>query len=285
MQITVYPTVSDYARLCTDIDYNIDRGAAMLITKWNATPIIGDGVGNNGHEKLENWYYAIWAYNGFAAINNPNFNNNSYQHKVLGWIANCPNGQWQDCAITAPSNASIGTGYPKQIPVTPSPYHVDANYDGIIDTANVSAKLFISESDVASNPGQEGFFRYGPANWWHDASGIGDGGHMFWTWNNAGHVDNYADWTPTITNSGHYEVFVFVPHANATTHNAHYTVHHADGQTDRYINQYNYNDAWVSLGIYRFNAGTSGYLRLVDQTGERDTTQKVGFDAAQWMAR
>jgi hypothetical protein len=137
MQITVLPSVDDYEKLCTDIDYNIDRGAAMLIDKWNATPIIGDGVGANGHDKLENWYYAVWGYNGLPVngnqMNNPNANPSAYQELVYDIIANCPNNQWTSCTITKPSFTEIGTGYPKAIATTPTPTHVDANYDGVID--------------------------------------------------------------------------------------------------------------------------------------------------------
>ena len=108
---------------------------------------------------------------------------------------------------------------------------------------------------------------------------------MLWTYNNAGHIDNMADWRPIIADSGTYEIYVFIPRLNATTRHAHYEVYHADGRTDIIVNQYNYSDAWVSLGRFRFNAGTGGYLRLTDLTGEADTTQKVGFDAAQWQRR
>ena len=53
----------DPKRLATDIAFNIDAGAQVLAGKWNATPIIGDGNGSVGRDKLENWYYSVWAYN------------------------------------------------------------------------------------------------------------------------------------------------------------------------------------------------------------------------------
>ena len=178
MQITVYPSVSDYARLCTDIDYNIDRGAALLIDKWNATPIIGDGIGASGHEKLENWYYAIWAYNGFSPVNNPNYNSGAYQKLVLNWIANCPNGQWQNCSVTEPTNAQIGGGYPQRINNTPAPVHVDANYDGVIDSADSDIGLYSSERQYFLDC----FYRNGGrgpigspingAHWWGDTTRV-----------------------------------------------------------------------------------------------------------------
>jgi hypothetical protein len=48
--------------------YNIDFGAGILATKWSTTPRIGDG----NPSVLENWYYALWAYNGWGWVNNPN---------------------------------------------------------------------------------------------------------------------------------------------------------------------------------------------------------------------
>ena len=60
----------DNERLKIDIDYNIHAGVEMIIRKWNTdyTPQIGDG----DMTVLENWYFAIWAYNGWSWQNNPN---------------------------------------------------------------------------------------------------------------------------------------------------------------------------------------------------------------------
>ncbi len=59
------PVIAD--RLRNDIAFNIAYGADMLISKWNATPRIGDG----DPAKLENWYFAIWAYHRWDSYNNP----------------------------------------------------------------------------------------------------------------------------------------------------------------------------------------------------------------------
>ncbi len=60
----------DNERLKTDIDYNIHAGVEMIIRKWHTdyTPQIGNG----DMTVLENWYFAIWAYNGWSWQNNPN---------------------------------------------------------------------------------------------------------------------------------------------------------------------------------------------------------------------
>lgn len=57
------------ALVATHFAYNIARGAWILADKWNSAPddrpIVGtDTNGNPG--VLENWYYAVWSYNGFT---------------------------------------------------------------------------------------------------------------------------------------------------------------------------------------------------------------------------
>jgi len=70
MQVTSYNDSDTELvnRLKYDIDYNISVGADLLNAKWDFAPKIGDGDRN----KLENWYFALWAYNGWATVNNPN---------------------------------------------------------------------------------------------------------------------------------------------------------------------------------------------------------------------
>lgn len=69
MQISPkYETPENIVKLKTDIEYNIRRGAQLLNEKWAFVPKIGDGDRN----KLENWYFAIWAYNIWSGKNNPN---------------------------------------------------------------------------------------------------------------------------------------------------------------------------------------------------------------------
>jgi hypothetical protein len=59
----------EQAMVATHFAYNIARGAYILVDKWNRAPeerpIAGQDT--NGHPGiLENWYYAIWSYNGFT---------------------------------------------------------------------------------------------------------------------------------------------------------------------------------------------------------------------------
>ncbi len=57
------------ASIATHYAYNIARGAQLLAEKWNtapeARPIVGTDTGSDP-ALIENWYYAVWGYNGFT---------------------------------------------------------------------------------------------------------------------------------------------------------------------------------------------------------------------------
>jgi hypothetical protein len=48
--------------------YNVSVGASILADKWRATPC----VGGNSLDVIEDWYFAVWGYNGLTFGNNPN---------------------------------------------------------------------------------------------------------------------------------------------------------------------------------------------------------------------
>ena len=103
--------------------YNIAAGARILAEKWNDAfyPLVGD----RDPRYLESWYYALWAYNGWAGINHPDnpaydparppydcdpdrsdWHEYPYQEKVLGCVANPPevDGQrlWEPLPVSLP---------------------------------------------------------------------------------------------------------------------------------------------------------------------------------------
>ncbi|MFS1517098.1 S-layer homology domain-containing protein [Bacillus sp. SCS-151] len=72
----------DVERLKTDLRYNIEVGASILKEKWewDFLPIIND----HDPTVIENWYFAVMAYNGLSKRNDPNFEENEpYQEKVF----------------------------------------------------------------------------------------------------------------------------------------------------------------------------------------------------------
>jgi hypothetical protein len=59
----------EQALTATHFAYNIARGAVILANKWNDAPELRPitGTDTNGLPNLlENWYFAIWSYNGFT---------------------------------------------------------------------------------------------------------------------------------------------------------------------------------------------------------------------------
>ncbi len=63
----------DTNKLKYDIMYNIEAGADVLLNKWSMSSYQSVScVGNMDPNVLENWYFALWAYNGWAQSNNPN---------------------------------------------------------------------------------------------------------------------------------------------------------------------------------------------------------------------
>lgn len=59
----------------TNYLYNLAEGMRILADKWNSAPQFRPIAGNGDPEAIEDWYYAIWSYNGFAFVNHP-FNPN-----------------------------------------------------------------------------------------------------------------------------------------------------------------------------------------------------------------
>ncbi|GGM19757.1 DNRLRE domain-containing protein [Micromonospora yangpuensis] len=73
-------------------------------------------------------------------------------------------------------------------------------------------------------------------------------------------------WVPRVTETGDYDVQVHYVAGSDRATNAPYTVHHVGGTTAKAVNQTtgSGNGTWVSLGSYRFNAGTTHKVVLGD---------------------
>lgn len=91
----------------------------------------------------------------------------------------------------------------------------------------------------------------------------------------------WVKWTPNIPVSGNYEVSAYIPTINASATTARYKVFFDGGNQTVVINQAPIYGQWVSLGIFPFSAGNSGYVRLGDGSGMQ--SQKIAFDAMKWV--
>jgi uncharacterized YkwD family protein len=89
MQITDHSNEYDEERLKYDIEYNIRVGVSILNEKYGYsginTPVLNDG----DRDTIENWYFAVMAYNGIKQVNSPLIratgerNFESYQDRVF----------------------------------------------------------------------------------------------------------------------------------------------------------------------------------------------------------
>jgi len=127
------------------------------------------------------------------------------------------------------------------------------------------------------------------------------GGQFHYTWNCGptsqfmttqcpnGANYNFADWRPDLWYAANYNVCVFLPPDHAYTHNAQYVVYSAAGPIVKSVNQQSTPASlglglgWYSLGVFPFNAGTGGFVRLGDYTGEGQATTQIGIDAVEFV--
>jgi hypothetical protein len=85
----------DIERLKSDYKYNIDIGAQILNSKWNLTYL--PKVNHHDRHVLEDWYFAIMAYNGASKANDPNLHpGDTYQDSVYSRIAGSSLIDWND---------------------------------------------------------------------------------------------------------------------------------------------------------------------------------------------
>lgn len=93
----------------TNYGKNLAAGAQVMVDKWNAAPQFRPIVGSGNPAILEDWYYALWSYNGFVSANDPNrfplsrgeyrcdgvnYTGVPYQERVIGCVRNPAQGLW-----------------------------------------------------------------------------------------------------------------------------------------------------------------------------------------------
>lgn len=104
MQVT--PTDIDLPvneeRLKTDMTYNIEVAAQVLNQKWDLAYL--PEMNDQDRSILENWYFAVMAYNGLSKVNDPNLNpTTAYQERVYNRIEGSSLIYWNQDRFTFPS--------------------------------------------------------------------------------------------------------------------------------------------------------------------------------------
>ncbi|MFG3213820.1 golvesin C-terminal-like domain-containing protein [Streptomyces tendae] len=101
-------TVVQQEAVALDYTANIAAGAQILSEKWNQTRKAGMKV-NDGHPKwIENWFFALWAYNsGFY----PQSGADSAGHWGVGWTNNPANPLWKANRLPFLENARGDDNY------------------------------------------------------------------------------------------------------------------------------------------------------------------------------
>ena len=108
---------------------------------------------------------------------------------------------------------------------------------------------------------------------------------------------NWGEWAPNLPQSGRYQVAAYIPGhepiywdcgtvdrtINADTSDARYQITHVGGVATVSGNQASLADQWLPLGIFRFNQGTSGHVRLADLNGEENLSRTVSFSAMRFI--
>ncbi|MBK7257271.1 MAG: PD40 domain-containing protein [Ignavibacteriae bacterium] len=114
---------------------------------------------------------------------------------------------------------------------------------------------------------------------WKDMT-RGHQGHLWYTLTTGGAADTlFAEWRPSLSETGVYQVEAFIELSNAT--DARYVVSHAGGTDTVTVDQKAHAKTWATLGTWTFNAGAEGAVRL----GNRSAVggQELVFDAVRWV--
>lgn len=83
---------SEQNAIAVDYVANIQAGAAILIEKWNQAYDAGMLIHNGDPRRIENWFYALWAYNsGFYPESDADLNNGAWG---VGWHNNPANAKY-----------------------------------------------------------------------------------------------------------------------------------------------------------------------------------------------
>jgi hypothetical protein len=113
MQVTTVPDGVDPERLKTDVAYNVEVGAGILDGKWGYAPSVFPVIGDGSRRCYEDWFFAVWAYNGWVT-------GNQYPYLIWAHVAD-GHGLWTGQAVTSYPASSLVGGKPPRVASVPRP--------------------------------------------------------------------------------------------------------------------------------------------------------------------
>ncbi|MBU4337931.1 MAG: hypothetical protein KJ548_15315, partial [Actinobacteria bacterium] len=183
-------------RVAGEPAYNIGTGARILIQKWNA---LAHYIGNHSPHVVEDWYYAVWAYNGglledgtltwYGNPNNPRYRwpreawlcgqdmnqerkDWPYQELIWGCAANPPAGTyffWDAVPLTLPDRADLNSDPPPPHIDTPSPSHSSCSVVGLpdirMDANDWNSTVVLRNNGVTTRGTLKLYDQYGVVHW------------------------------------------------------------------------------------------------------------------------
>jgi photosystem II stability/assembly factor-like uncharacterized protein len=148
-------------------------------------------------------------------------------------------------------------------------------------------EVVIEEPDI--HPAYAGMCA--PSYWYSYTNNRGFDAYLTLNVNDPAISSNWGEWRPTLLQSGYYRVEAYIPSHSPIlwecpkktisfdTSDAHYSIHHANGQTLITGTQKSFSNGWLPLGEYLFRAGSEGYVTLIDLNNEENLTTTVSFSA------
>jgi hypothetical protein len=125
-------------RLGSDVMFNLEAGMATLDDKWEQK-----SVGNNDRTILEDWFYAVWHYNGYRGRGFEVYPTSVFEHIDEGYY-------WNPVELSFPDEADEAKL--RRIDYTPAPAHVDVGFTGGTPV-EVPAELKVGLEHAPSQPG------------------------------------------------------------------------------------------------------------------------------------
>jgi MYXO-CTERM domain-containing protein len=191
-------------------------------------------------------------------------------------------------------NASRAAGTKERMYGGTHPHHDHLHVEVSVEASRMGTPWFTSPMEPPSLDGCDAipvaggtvdnsspcFAAYGPATYWRNEAGVGEGGSL--TWTNAFSNDtpsNWARWHLNVGEAGEYAVEVSVDPAFGVYNAVRYGVSH-DGAEELVTADQSASDGWIRLGIFHFAAGAGQHISVFDNyTGTVPPEQHIVADA------